>query len=136
MDEDLRCHHCGHVITQWMPPEPTPGERRAMWVADRVSTWWFPTCVLAVIAAWVVWNVVGEPFEPYPVIVYAVMSAVLASVAALQGPLILTAQQRAAQRDRLRDAETLRAVTHNEAGLDRLEAKLDALATSLEGRSA
>ncbi len=102
-----------------------------MWVTDRVASWWFSATLLFLIGFWVILNVVGRPYEPYPVIVFAVLSAVLASVAALQGPLILTAQRRSAAHDRLRDVETLRAVTHNEDGLDRLEEKLDALAADL-----
>lgn len=72
-------------------------------------------------------NVAGRPFGPYPVIVFAVISAVLGSIAALQGPMILSAQRRASERDRLRDIETLRAVGRNEASLDRIESALGEL---------
>ena len=135
MEQDICCPHCGHHLTAWEPPEPSEAERRAMWVADHVATWWFPAIALLAISTWVLVNVVGRPFEPYPVITFAVISAGLASIAALQGPLILTAQSRAAQRDRLRDMETLRVAVHNEAGLDRIEAKLDGVIADLADRS-
>ena len=57
-----------------------------MGVARAVASWQFACAVLGFIAVWVGWNVAARPFEPYPVIVFAVISAVLATVAALQGP--------------------------------------------------
>jgi uncharacterized membrane protein len=98
-----------------------------MHIADRVASWPFAIAVLALIGAWVTWNVAAEPFEPYPVIIFAVISAVLATVAALQGPLVLLTQRRSASRDRARDTEILRVAANTEADLHRLESKLDAL---------
>ena len=101
-----------------------------MWVASHVASAAFPIGVAVGSSLWIIVNVVWRPFEPYPVIVAAVTSAVLATVAALQGPLILTAQRRAAARDRLRDEETLRVTARTEADLHRVEKKLDRLIAS------
>jgi uncharacterized membrane protein len=128
MDTDLRCPNCGHALSMFRSPEPSRGEASAMRVADGVASWAFVVTVLALIGAWIVWNVTAEPFEPYPVIIFAVISAALATVAALQGPLVLLTQRRAAARDRERDAEILRVATNTEADLHRIEAKLDGLA--------
>jgi uncharacterized membrane protein len=111
----------------WHDDAPGRGESVAMRIADRVASWPFAVTVLALIGVWVVWNVVSEPFEPYPVIIFAVISAVLATLAAMQGPLVLLSQRRAATRDRARDAEILRVAANTEADLHRLETKLDAL---------
>src|SRR6185312_12270729 len=111
---------------------PARGETLAMHIADRVASWPFAVTVLALIAAWVVWNVVAEPFEPYPVIIFAVISAVLATVAALQGPLVLITQRRSASRDRARDAEILRVAANTEADLHRLESKIDTLVSATD----
>jgi uncharacterized membrane protein len=115
----------------WHAPDPRPGERYAMHLADRVASWRFAFVVLCLIAGWVTWNVAATPFEPYPVIIFAVISAVLATVASLQGPLILLTQRRAADRDRERDEEALRVAVNAEADLHRVEAKLDAIVTLL-----
>ncbi len=85
-----------------MPPAAPTGD-----VADRiaalVASWQFPVTLLALVLLWIVINVAARPFEPYPVIVFAVLSAVLATLAALQGPIILRVQRRQQQRDRARD---------------------------------
>ena len=90
MNGDDRCptyaHPHAHELSMYQAPEPRPGERYAMHVADTVASWWFASAVLCLIAAWVVWNPAAKPFEPYPVIIFAVISAALATVASLQGP--------------------------------------------------
>jgi uncharacterized membrane protein len=42
-----------------------------MHVADRFASWWLVASVLCLLAAWVVWDVTAEPFQPYPVIIFA-----------------------------------------------------------------
>ena len=69
-------------------------------------------------------------------IVFAVISAVLATVASLQGPLILLSQRRSAAHDRERDEEALRVAVNAEADLHRLEAKVDVLIATPRGRAA
>ncbi len=108
-------------------PEAPRSERLAAAVADHVATWWFSALVVTFLVAWVAANAIWRPFEPYPVVVLAVISAVLASIAALQGPLILVTQRRSSERDRMRDREQLRVSTNAEADLHRVERKLDAL---------
>jgi len=125
--EPLRCPACGHELSMFEAAAPDRGEAVAMHIADAVASWWFPAGVFVSIAVWVVWNVTAQPFEPYPTIMFAVISAVLATVAALQGPLILLSQRRSATRDRQRDEETLRVAMHSEIDVHRLEEKLDRL---------
>ena len=135
MEAPLRCPDCGHELSMWSPAEPGRGEVIAMHVADRIASWWFPTALLVLIGGWCAWNVAGEPFEPYPVIIFAVISAVLATLAAMQGPLILLAQRRASERDRMRDEEALRVSVNAEADLHRLEQKLDAVVAAVSARA-
>jgi uncharacterized membrane protein len=132
MDGGIQCPKCGHELSMWHAPEPPRSERYAMRIAERVASWWFAATVLCLVAAWVLWNVAAKPFEPYPVIIFAVVSAVLATVASLQGPLILLSQRRSAARDRERDEEALRVAVNAEADLHRLEEKVDALVRRLE----
>ncbi len=132
--DEAACPHCGHALSMWEPPEPDRTERVALWVASHVASWAFPALVFGCLTVWVGINVIWQPFEPYPVIIFAVTSAVLATVAALQGPLILTAQRRSAQRDRLRDEETLRVSSHTEADIHRLELQVQRLIDLLEAK--
>lgn len=106
-------------------PEVSRAERIATSIAEHVASWRFAISVIAAITVWTIVNVAWQPFEPYPVIIFAVISAVLASFAALQGPLILLTQRRAAERDRERDREVLMVTVNSEADLHRVEAKID-----------
>ena len=130
--EQDTCPACGHRLSSYREAEATRGERLATAVADRVATWWFSVIVIAFLGTWIVINVIWRPFEPYPIVVLAVISAVLACVTALQGPLILMTQRRAAERDRMRDREALAVATNAEADVHRVNAKLDEIGAVLE----
>jgi uncharacterized membrane protein len=104
---------------------PSRAEHYAMRVANAVASWWFAGTLVLLVAIWVVINVVARPFTPYPTVMLAGISATLATVAALQGPLILLSQRRAAQRDRSRDEEALRVAVNAESDVHRVENKLD-----------
>ena len=104
-----------------------------MRVASAVASWWFVTTLLVLIVAWVVLNVAARPFQPYPTVMLAGISATLATVAALQGPLILLSQRRAADRDRRRDDEALRVAINAEGDLHRVENKIDQVLASAAG---
>lgn len=80
----------------------TWGERLADRVTVFIGSWYFSTAILLFLALWIGANVLFRPFDPYPVIILAAISAVLASLAALQGPIILMSQRRQARLDRLR----------------------------------
>jgi uncharacterized membrane protein len=104
---------------------PSRSEHYAMRVANAVASWWFAGTLVVLIVVWVVVNVVARPFTPYPTVMLAGISATLATVAALQGPLILLSQRRAAERDRRRDEEALRVAVNAEGDVHRVEDKLD-----------
>jgi uncharacterized membrane protein len=114
--------------------EPRRSEHYAMRVADVVASWWFVVILVVLIVAWVLLNVLARPFDPYPTVMLAGISAALATIAALQGPLILLSQRRAAERDRQRDEEALRVAVNAESDVHRVESKLDAVlaATAFE----
>ncbi len=128
----LTCPHCGHALSMFTEPEPDRGEQLAGDVAEVVASWWFPTLLLTAIGGWVLLNVIARPFEPYPTIMFAVLAATLSTIAALQGPLILLAQRRAAMRDRAREQETYVVAAHSEADLHDVSDRIDALARTVE----
>ncbi|MGI9605826.1 MAG: DUF1003 domain-containing protein [Acidimicrobiales bacterium] len=123
----IECPECGHELSTYTPPPEMSGERAAAWFAGHVATWWFPALILAGVAIWAIVNIIAQPLEPYPVVVLAWISAVLATVAACQGPLILLAQRRAAMNDRARDEEAFRVNTNVEADVHELRRAIDEL---------
>lgn len=124
-DRPWACPACGHALSQYEDEQIGRSERLAAAIADHVATWWFAGTVLVSLAAWLIVNAVWHPFEP--VVTLAVISATLACVTALQGPLILVTQRRASERDRMRDREALRVAVHTEEDLHALHVKVDQL---------
>ena len=129
---DPACPKCGANLTRWTPPKDGRTERAAMWTAAHVASGVFPTIVSSAVVGWILINIFFRPFDPFPVIVWAVLSAALATVAALQAPLILISQRRSAERDRLRDEEAFHATLYNQEEIRRLEEKLDSIIDHLE----
>ena len=80
--------------------ELTRGEHVAIAVAQIVGSWTFIIVQSLFLAAWIVLNVVGwvRHWDPYPFILLNLALNVIASYTA---PLILMAQNRDAERDRL-----------------------------------
>jgi uncharacterized membrane protein len=125
MESTTHCPACGHELSMFEDEPPSRSEHYAMRIANAVASWWFAGTLVVLVVAWVVLNVVARPFTPYPTVMLAGISATLATVAALQGPLILLSQRRAADRDRRRDEEALRVAINAEGDVHRVENKLD-----------
>lgn len=96
-------------------------------LARTFGSWPFLALVVAFIVVWIVWNVAAKPFEPYPVIIFAVTSAVLASAAAIQGPIIIMSQRQQRERDRLRARADYRINLKAELEIQYLDEKVDML---------
>ena len=79
----------------------TPGERLADKVAKVGGSWGFIGGFAAALAVWMGWNVLtkgfGLSFDPYP---FIFLNLMLSMLAAVQAPIIMMSQNRAAQRDR------------------------------------
>jgi uncharacterized membrane protein len=81
----------------------TLGERAADTIAEFGGSWTFILLFLAFLVGWALLNTefLGprhEAFDPYP---YVFLNLVLSMLAALQAPIIMMSQNRAAERDRL-----------------------------------
>lgn len=86
---------------------PTPNPETFGKVSERVArflgSWRFIAWMTAAIAAWVLYNIVGRnPVDPYPFIFLTLLLSLQASYAA---PLILLAQNRQDDRDRVQIKE-------------------------------
>ncbi|WP_374472636.1 DUF1003 domain-containing protein [Phenylobacterium sp.] len=79
----------------------TPGERLADRVAAIGGSWGFILGFALALALWMGWNVLGKggglAFDPYP---FIFLNLVLSTLAAVQAPIIMMSQNRAAARDR------------------------------------
>ncbi|WP_293903808.1 DUF1003 domain-containing protein [Phenylobacterium sp.] len=77
------------------------GERLADRVAEIGGSWGFIIAFGAVLALWIGWNVLTKvfhlDFDPYP---FIFLNLVLSMLAAIQAPIIMMSQNRAAARDR------------------------------------
>ncbi len=96
-------------------------------LARTFGSWTFFSAIFAFLAVWIGLNLIWKPFEPYPVIVFAVTSAVLASMAALQGPIIIMSQRQQRERDRKRARADYRVNLKAELEIQLLDEKVDAL---------
>jgi uncharacterized membrane protein len=80
----------------------TFGERLADQVATFAGSWTFIIAFFALLAAWIVLNVVwlghAKAFDPYP---FILLNLGLSMLAAVQAPLILMSQNRQAVQDRI-----------------------------------
>ncbi len=103
------------------------GDRLAYAVVARVGSWGFSLAVLLLLGAWIAANLLLRPFEPYPIIMLAVISAVLASLAAIQGPIILMSQRRQQARDRLQAENDYLVNLKAELEIQYLHEKIDRL---------
>lgn len=101
------------------------GERLAHRFVTIVGSWPFTIAVLMFIASWLVVNLLGRPFSPFPMIVLAGLSAVLASLAGLQGPIILMSQRYQRNSDRLRSKNDYRINLKAELEIQYLTEQID-----------
>ena len=102
-------------------------ERLVNQIARMIGSWYVFSAVLVFLVVWTLINVVAQPFEPYPVIVFAVTSATLGAVAALEGPIIIMSQRRQRIRDRERASADYKVNLKAELEIQYLDEKVDEL---------
>ena len=116
--------HSIRNVDQLYQSDLTRGERIAIAAAQMVGSWKFILVQTLFLAAWIALNVVGwvRHWDPYP---FILLNLALNVFAAYTAPLILMAQNRDAERDRLmmqEDFETNRQVA---AEVEKILAILD-----------
>lgn len=105
----------------------TPGQRAADVVARVGGSWGFVAAFLVVLAVWMAANslvLAAGAFDPYP---YILLNLVLSTLAAVQAPIILMSQNRAAERDRAQATQDYRVDLKAELEVAALHEKLDLL---------
>lgn len=72
------------------------------WIAEFGGSWIFIGFYISILMGWVIlnlWVLVEKPFDPFP---FILLNLFLSMTAALQAPIILMTQNRAAKRDQTR----------------------------------
>ena len=99
-------HSFGHLNNNKNKKPLTPGQKAADMLTNWAGSWTFITFFFIFIIIWVLINMyilvrykMGQPWDPYP---FILLNLVLSCLAAIQAPVILMSQNRAAQRDRLK----------------------------------
>jgi len=97
IDRFIRRERVARDITAQTPPL---GDRVADKVASFGGSWTFISIAVTIIVGWMAVNIVmaSKAFDPYP---YILLNLVLSCLAALQAPIIMMSQNRAAAHDRL-----------------------------------
>ncbi len=113
----------------------TFGQKAADWLTKWAGSWYFITIFFIFLAVWMLINAyflieweAGNPFDPYP---FILLNLVLSCLAAIQAPVILMSQNRAAERDRRRseydyavNRKAAREIDEVRKQLNRIEKKL------------
>lgn len=107
----------------------TLGERLSDHLASFGGSWPFIVIFLAILVAWMAFNVLAisrEQFDPYP---FILLNLVLSCVAALQAPIIMMSQKRQEAKDRLRSENDYRVNLKAELEIRHLHEKIDHILT-------
>jgi uncharacterized membrane protein len=111
------------------PPEEIISRGQA--ISDKVArfggSWGFIGLFMAILCAWIVFNVlaIGHfKFDPYP---FILMNLILSSIAALQAPIIMMSQNRQEEKDRIRSENDYLINLKAEIEIRSLQQKMDLL---------
>lgn len=114
-------------IDETLEQRLTLGQRVADRVAATGGSWTFLILFLATLGVWIAvnaWVLGREAFDPYP---YILLNLLLSCLAAVQAPVIMMSQKRAATRDRLEADEDFKINLKAEIEIAALHEKLDHL---------
>jgi uncharacterized membrane protein len=111
------------------PPEEmlTRGQKISDKVARFGGSWKFIVSFMLLLAAWIVFNVMGpgkDRFDPYP---FILMNLILSCIAALQAPIIMMSQNRQEEKDRKRGENDFLVNMKAEMEIRGLHQKMDLL---------
>ncbi len=119
-----------HVaITEHLEEQFSQGLTYGQHLADRVATiggsWPFVIGFALALAIWIAWNSLilkNSAFDPFP---YILLNLALSTLAAIQAPIIMMSQNRAAARDRMEADEDFKVNLKSELEIAALHDKLD-----------
>lgn len=109
----------------------TIGQRAADKISDFVGSWVFIISSLTCIATWVIINIINifVHFDPFP---FILLNLFLSCIAAIQAPIIMMAQNRQEEKDRLRAKNDYKVNLKSEIIVEDLHHKLDIIVSNQE----
>ena len=114
-------------VNETLKNTQTFGQKIADRVAEVAGSWRFIIFYISVLICWVIFNALnlfGLAFDPYP---FILLNLFLSCIAALQAPVIMMSQNRAAYRDRMSAKNDYNINQKTELELRILHAKMDHL---------
>lgn len=115
-----------HVMREF-DEQLTFGERLADRVASFGGSWKFILLFLMLLTSWMIFNtffLAQRAWDPYP---YILLNLILSCIAALQAPVIMMSQNRAAEKDRLQAKNDYEVNVKAELEILQLQEKLNEL---------
>ncbi len=139
------------VIKQVQPPEIKiygaahvqklkPGQMAADGIAKWGGSWWFIGIFMILLVIWMIINffALTHVWDPYP---FILLNLVLSCLAAIQAPIILMSQNRAAERDRAKaerdyavNRKSEKEIQNIQDDLDHIKRKLAEISCRLQAR--
>lgn len=131
---DLRPVTVTDDVYEGIDEKATFGDRMADRLASLAGSWRFILGFIMFMAVWMGLNglLAAGAFDPYP---FILLNLTLSTLAALQAPVILMAQNRQAAKDRAVAENDYRVNLKNELEIVDMHRKLDALLTTIEMQS-
>lgn len=128
--EDLRPYIVTDDVYEEIDEQATFGERLSDRLAALAGSWTFILCFGALMIIWIVVNgaMGGTAFDPFP---FILLNLTLSTLAALQAPVILMAQNRQSTKDRAVAENDYHVNLKNEVEIADLHRKIDTLTDAL-----
>lgn len=116
--------------------EITFGQELADHVSRFVGSWSFVILFVVIMVGWVVYNSFLllsplKPFDPFP---YILLNLGLSTLAAIQAPIIMMAQNRQVEKDKIKVEANYQVTLKNDLEIMRLHQKVDELTTILNNK--
>lgn len=131
---DLRKHTVTDDVYEEIDEQESFGGRVADWLAGFAGSWKFIIMFCALMVFWMGINafLAGRAFDPYP---FILLNLTLSTLAALQAPVILMAQNRQSTKDRAVAQNDFQVNLKNEVEIADLHRKLDAMTDALTNQT-
>lgn len=102
----------------------TVGQRAADKISGFVGSWTFIIIAISLIILWVIINIayIIKPFDPYP---FILLNLFLSCTAAIQAPIIMMAQNREEEKDRIKAKNDYKINLKSEIIVEDLHLKVD-----------
>ncbi|MBZ0298991.1 MAG: DUF1003 domain-containing protein [Anaerolineae bacterium] len=127
---DLRGHTVTDDVYEEIDEKDSFGARMADWIAGFAGSWKFILSFMFMMVVWMAFNLTLGPraFDPFP---FILLNLALSTLAGLQAPVILMAQNRQSKKDRAVAQNDFQVNLKNEVEIVDLHRKLDTLADAL-----